>query len=275
MLFSVITINRNNQDGLKKTMESVVAQSLQDFEYIVIDGASTDNSVDIIQQYENQANLNWVSEPDKGIYNAMNKGIAKAQGEYVMMLNSGDCLTSNCVLNDIAEQLIKTNKPDILYGNIIKVWPNGKKLRQQNKDGNFTMFSFYRGTLNHVGTCIRRELFNSIGLYNETMKICSDWEWFMYAVVFNNVKPVYIDIDTVYFDMTGISENGGQNHLLITNEKRSALQKALPPAILADYDFMGNEYPMLLRLHRHPWAYRLTHFLERCLFKLEKIKNRL
>ena len=254
-------------------MESVVTQSLQDFEYIVIDGASTDNSVDIIRQYESHANLNWVSEPDKGIYNAMYKGIAKAQGEYVMMLNSGDCLTSNRVLNDIAEQLIKTNNPDILYGNIIKVWPDGKKLRQQNKNGDFTMFSFYRGTLNHVGTCIRRELFNNIGMYNETMKICSDWEWFMYAVVFNNVKPVYIDIDTVYFDMTGISENGGQNRQLIANEKRSALQKALPPAILADYDFMGNEYQMLFRLHRHPWAYRLTRFIERCLFKLEKIKK--
>lgn len=273
MLLSIITINWNNQTGLKKTMESVASQDFNDFEYIVIDGASNDGSVDIIKQYGNLPYLNWVSEPDKGIYNAMNKGIAKAQGEYIMILNSGDCLTGSQVISKIAEQLNQKGNPDILYGNTIKTWPDGREQKAPNPNTNYTMMSFYLGTLNHVGTCIRRNLFEKVGMYNENMKICSDWEWFMQAIVFKQVKPVYIDLDTVYFDMTGISENDGKNRQLILVEKRNSLLQTLPPAILADYDYMGKEYRMIQRLHRHPWAYKLTHFIERCLFKIEKYRQ--
>ena len=269
MLLSVITINRNNQSGLKKTMESVVSQSLQDFEYIIIDGASTDNSVDIIRQYESHANINWVSEPDKGIYNAMNKGIAKAQGEYIMILNSGDCLTGRNVLSDMAEQLHKKGNPDILYGNITKVWPDGRKLRQQRHNEDFTMFSFYRGTLDPDGTFIRRSLFSTFGPFDESMKICSDWAWFLKTIVFGQTKALHADIDTIYFDMTGISEGGEKSQKIINEERRKTLMASLPPLVLADYDRYSADIIMMQRLHRHPWAFRLTRLLERVLFKLE------
>ena len=270
MLLSVITINRNNQAGLKKTLESTVSQSFKDFEHIVIDGASTDNSVDIIRQYEQRTTLNWVSEPDKGIYNAMNKGIARAQGEYIMILNSGDCLTANHVLSDMAEQLQKKGNPDILYGNITKVWPDGRKLRQQRHDEDFTMFSFYRGTLDPDGTLIRRSLFETFGPFDESMRICSDWAWFMKTIVFGQTKAVHADVDTIYFDMTGISESDGKNQNIIREERRNTLQKSLPPLVLADYDRYSDDIVMTQRLHRHPWAFRLTRLLERILFKLEK-----
>ena len=98
MKLSIITINRNNAKGLEKTIQSVASQTFKDFEYVIIDGASTDDSVDVIKKYEASfAYLKWVSEPDKGIYNAMNKGICRSSGEYVMILNSGDIIATKSV----------------------------------------------------------------------------------------------------------------------------------------------------------------------------------
>ena len=109
---SIITINRNNAAGLRKTIESVVSQTYTDFEYIIIDGASTDGSVEVIKEYAEATlpcgeglgeRLYWVSEPDKGIYNAMNKGILKAQGEYLLFLNSGDWLVDKDVIKSFID----------------------------------------------------------------------------------------------------------------------------------------------------------------------------
>ena len=104
MKLSVITINFNNRDGLRKTIESVVKQTYKDFEYIIIDGGSTDGSVDVIKEYADKIDY-WVSEPDKGIYNAMNKGIDVAKGEYCIFMNSGDVFFSNDVYNEVYEDL--------------------------------------------------------------------------------------------------------------------------------------------------------------------------
>ncbi|MEP7170167.1 MAG: glycosyltransferase, partial [Bacteroidota bacterium] len=100
-LFSIITVNLNNAAGLKKTIESVVTQTFNDVEYIIIDGASTDGSKEVIKNYETKISY-WVSEKDTGIYNAMNKAIKKAKAEYCLFLNSGDSLTNKKVLNDVS-----------------------------------------------------------------------------------------------------------------------------------------------------------------------------
>ena len=97
MKLSIITINFNDAKGLEKTIQSVINQTYKDFEYIVVDGASTDGSVDVIKKYSNKL-THWVSEPDTGIYNAMNKGTRMASGEYCLYLNSGDFLADNDVL---------------------------------------------------------------------------------------------------------------------------------------------------------------------------------
>ncbi|WP_302015691.1 glycosyltransferase family 2 protein, partial [uncultured Akkermansia sp.] len=98
--FSIITINLNNREGLRKTILSVLEQKCRDFEYIVIDGASTDGSIDVIREYEHSI-TSWISEKDSGIYNAMNKGLARAGGEYIYFLNSGDFFYSPHVLSEI------------------------------------------------------------------------------------------------------------------------------------------------------------------------------
>ena len=97
MKLSIITINRNNAIGLEQTIKSVISLKYSNFEYIVIDGASTDNSIDIIRKYASSITF-WISEPDKGIYNAMNKAVDFASGEYIFFLNSGDIFTDGCSL---------------------------------------------------------------------------------------------------------------------------------------------------------------------------------
>ena len=112
---SIITINLNNKDGLRKTIESVISQTFEDFEYILIDGASTDGSVEVISQFETRLKY-WISEPDNGIYHAMNKGIKKAKGDYCLFLNSGDYLDNSTILECIFES---NHKEELLYGNFM------------------------------------------------------------------------------------------------------------------------------------------------------------
>ena len=122
MKLSIITINYNDATGLKKTLDSVAKQTSCNFEHIIIDGASTDGSVEIIREYESTlasslsplaSNLKWLSELDKGIYNAMNKGIKMATGDYLLFLNSGDCLVDDEVVEHF---VLCDNREDIISG---------------------------------------------------------------------------------------------------------------------------------------------------------------
>ena len=271
-LLTIITINWNNKDGLEKTMKSVINQNTREFEYVIVDGASQDGSVETIRQYADDKVI-WVSEKDNGIYNAMNKGIRMAKGKYVMMLNSGDWLIDNTIVEKLLTSLRLKNYPDILYGTTINVWPDGQQVRNVENEDNYTMFSFYHGTLDHVGTCIKKNLFDQYGMYDESLHICSDWSWFMKVVAFGGVKPIHIDLDTAYFDMTGISENNGKNRQIIVNERRKVLTANLPIGVLADYDIYCDDILMIKRLHRHKWAFTIVRAVERVLFKIEKWKT--
>ena len=248
----------------------MVSQTNKDLEYIVVDGASTDESVEVIRRFAEQRAVRWVSERDNGIYNAMNKGIRMAQGEYIMILNSGDHLATPQVIEQMEQALIANNMPDILYGNMIKIWPDGKTLRDRQLQDDYSLFNFYQGTLNPDGTYIRRSLFEQFGPFDEGMKICSDWAWMLKTVGMNGVKPLHVNLDTLYFDMTGVSEGGERSQKTIQNERRQMLQQTLPAPVLKDYDRYADDILIMRRLHRHPWAFKLVRFVERCLFKLEK-----
>lgn len=272
MILSIITINRNNASGLRKTMQSVLDQGFKDFEYVVVDGASTDGSVEVIEEFAPVFGdrLKWISEPDKGIYNAMNKGIRMASGEYIQILNSSDTLAGPEVVDTMLSALADNSYPSIFYGNMIKVFPEGDTIQDKSFEGRgITFFDFYVGTLNHSSAFIRKDLFEKYGHYDESLKICSDWEWFMDAVVFGGEAPEYIDFDVTCFDMTGISEKKSSKNL-IRMERRSVLEKRLAPAVLDDYSKYAEDIRMMRRIHRHKWAYSIVRFIERILFKLEK-----
>ena len=400
MQLSIITIDYNDAEGLRKTLASVAAQTYPHIQHIIVDGGSTGGSVEIIREYaDNQAkgerlevkgmgnevkgerlevkgeenggadtpastlytlhstpteisttiytnlhnstppkhNVLWVSEPDKGIYNAMNKGIEIALGkrivnddqtssliasspdrliasDYIQILNSGDILAAP----DVTERMMAMlkaqqakgerleakgmanskadtpaftpytlhstptdasrleNCPAIFYGNMIKENPDGHRVKDTCGGGDYTPESFlyfYRGTLNHDCAYIRRDLFEKYGLYNEQMKICSDWEWYVRAIVLGGEKTVYTNIDVTVFDMTGISESDGKNKDIILKERREYLESILPRTILHDYDRYSLPIVQYQRLKKyHLWG--IVHFVERVLFKLERVFRR-
>lgn len=282
MKLSIITINYNNAEGLRKTLASVAVQTYSDIEHIIIDGGSSDGSVDAIKEYV-AANpkkdpflkhtIKWVSEKDSGIYNAMNKGIRKASGSYVEILNSGDVLAAPDVTERMVREVEKEEYPAILYGNMMKSYDGKTIINRDTCGGDMytpeSFLYFYKGTLNHDCAYIRRDLFDKYGLYNEDMKICSDWEWYVKAIVMGGEKPVYTNIDVTIFDMNGVSESYGKNADIIKHERREYLEKILPPSVLRDYDMYAFPITQYQRLKKHHlWG--VVYFIERVLFKLEK-----
>ncbi len=271
MKLSIITINRNNAAGLEATMQSVLNQTCCEFQYVIIDGASSDSSIELIRSYADKfgPRLKWISEPDKGIYNAMNKGIRMASGEYVQFLNSGDRLASNGVTEKMYKALENNGYPSILYGNMLKDMPYGILRDRCFAGQDITFLGFYNGTLNHSPAYIRKTLFDKYGFYDESLKIVSDWKWYLLAIVLGEEKPVYTDLDVTLFDMNGISET---NKELDVTERKHVLSDLIPAAFLADYERWSFPIDQMKRLQRHPWAYKMVWFLERVLFKMENRK---
>lgn len=269
MLLSIITINRNNSMGLEKTMRSVACQTSKEFEYIVIDGASTDSSVAVIKSHESEfSHLKWVSEPDTGIYNAMNKGLRMVSSEYVQILNSGDVLASADVVERMMKALDDKGNPDILYGNMIKAFADGSRVRDCGFEGEVpTMYGFIHGTLNHDPVYIRRSLFDKFGFYREDLPITADWRWYVEAIPFGGVIPEYVNIDVTIFDMNGISETQIERR---EKERDEELRRILPIGVYQDYRTYYFPIEQVRRLQRFPLAYKLFYFIERVLFKLEK-----
>ena len=336
MTLSIITINYNNAEGLRKTLASVASQTYAYVEHIIVDGGSTDESVEILRAYpqplperrgeilegkfptQNPAHkVIWVSEKDNGIYNAMNKGIRMATSEYIQILNSGDILAAP----DVTERMMAAleaqqvkgerleakgeengkadtpastpytlhstptkaftpytlhptptetsspiqNRPTIFYGNMIKVNAAGEVVGRSGY-AEYSLRQFYSSTLNHDCAYIRKDLFEEYGLYDENLKIVSDWKWYLQAIGLGRVKPEYVDIDVTNFDDGGISET---NLALRNKERRQVLEELLPPAVLWDYDTHAFEMEQMNRLRK--WKlYPLVYFMERVLFKLEK-----
>ena len=231
MKLSIITINRNNAEGLRKTIESVVSQTYTDFEYIIIDGASTDESVDVIKEYADCVTY-WVSEPDKGIYNAMNKGILKANGEYLLFLNSGDWLVDEDVVKYFVSQ--KSNS-DIVAGNA-KLWDGEVIGIFESADTSKIDFStFFYNTIPHQASFIKHELLLKNDLYNESYKIVSDWEFFIKAIIIHNCSYFHIDRTIVFYDMQGISAREESNKIL-RDERQNVLMTLMPRVYKSFYN---------------------------------------
>ena len=309
---TIITINYNNASGLQKTMESVLSQTSNDFEYIVIDGGvaslnppeggtsrPVQQDVEVIEKFIAEKGLKengftrctWLSpfggvgggffsEPDNGIYHAMNKGIRMAKGEYIHFLNSGDWLVDEFVVERMLKELssfefrvsgsesgVEATPIDIFVGNKIMVRPDGKVRYGRNDKRPVTAFTFYRGTIEHTSAYIRRAMFDVVGMYDESLRIVSDYKWYFDAVLNHNALVAFTDIYVSYFDNTGISST---NLALDKAERRQVLEQMLPSAVLADYDRYHFAIDQYERLRRYPILYKLVYLTERILFKFDK-----
>jgi len=181
---SIITVNLNNNPGLRRTMESVLHQKYTEYEYVVVDGGSEDGSVQSIREVENSfaGNFQWTSEPDSGIYEAMNKGIRMAKGEYLLFLNSGDFLVNSMVLEDVFSS---SHTADFLLGRC-HVSENGSVIRTANPPQKITFGYLYHNALAHQSTFIKRDLFEKYGYYREDFRFNSDVEFWYRTIVLQN-----------------------------------------------------------------------------------------
>lgn len=271
MKLSIITINYNNAAGLKKTLDSVATQTYTDFEHIIVDGASTDGSVDEIIAYSqspiaNRHKITWISEPDTGIYNAMNKGIKMANGEYLLFLNSGDFLIGEDVLEKVFENELKA---DILCARC-HVSDNGKVVWTSNPPEEVTFGTLYLVGLAHQSTFIRKSLFEQYGYYDESFRYNADIEFWYRAIVDNGASTQKIDVITTDYNLDGISSKEHQADSYIKEKER-----ILAPykAFVVDYDLYSSKAKDLYILE---WLkkHKLLHAIVLLFYKMErKIKK--
>jgi len=205
---SVITINFNNRSGLEKTIASVINQTYNNIEYIVIDGGSTDGSVEIIKQYKSNLDY-WVSEKDNGIYNAMNKGIAKATGEYLLFMNSGDCFADNGIVKKVFS--LHLNQ-EIIYGNV--TFMDHASHSSWCPPAFISFDHFVQSSIPHQASFIKRSLFAKVGLYNEQLKISSDWKFFLDAIVKHNCTYKKVEMFIAVCEDNGLSRKPGNQQFL-------------------------------------------------------------
>lgn len=222
MKVSVITINFNNKIGLQDTVRSVVSQSYPNMEYIIIDGGSTDGSKEVLE--DNKQNISyWVSEPDKGIYNAMNKGIAKATGEYCIFMNSGDCFVDENTVKTVFEKSINA---DIICGNT--VFSGGHVIPAKKE---ITFDSLFENAICHQSCFIRTSLMQKYG-YDESLRIVADRKFFIQALILDNCTYYAVDVNVAKYDITGFSS---QNPVASRLEYTKVLEELIPERIRIDY----------------------------------------
>lgn len=225
MLISIITVNYNDSLGLELTIKSVKEQTFSDYEHIVIDGGSNDGSQKIIEANKESFSY-WVSEPDNGIYHAMNKGIKVAKGEYLYFLNSGDHFNNNTSLNKVYSFL---KNDDVIYFNINVIGDNKSYIKRPPEK---LTFKFLHEDLPaHQATFIKKDLFNQLGYYDENLKIVSDWKFLILAICKHNATYKYIDetFSTYYRD--GLSSLK-ENQTLVKAERERVLNKEFMPFVV-------------------------------------------
>ena len=219
MKITVVTISYNAKVEIERTIHSVVNQRLADFEYIVVDGASTDGTVDIIRKYQNII-TKWISEPDTGIYNAMNKGIDMATGDYCIFMNAGDVFANNNVLYQI-DSFLKLGY-DIYNGNAFYV-KNREVLWYRKCHKDVSLSYFYRSSICHQATFIKTDLLKSLH-YDEGFRMVSDWKFWIQTLCKGGASYLPVDVDVCCFDMTGLTNTNRERGL---KERNVVLQELL------------------------------------------------
>ena len=260
MKLSIVTVNYNDAEGLERTIKSVISQTFHDYEFIIIDGGSTDESVGVIKQYESYIDY-WVSEPDGGIYPGMNKGLRQAKGEYLNFMNGGDCYHSSDVLQTI---FTLGSDADIITGEHAE---NG--LRNVGKYG-VTMLDLYKWAIDHQASFIKRE----VALrhpYDEKYRIVSDWKFFIEALIFDNCTFFYTDTIVADVDMKGISNT---NYELDKKEREAVLRELFPERVMKDYQLLASIHPEMLKVApRISKSQKIQKAILKMAYQLLKIKG--
>ena len=228
MTLSIITINYNNRDGLQKTIDSVIAQTWTDYEWIVIDGGSTDGSKELIEQYQDHFAY-WCSEPDNGVYNAMNKGIAKAIGDYLNFMNSGDCYYEAETLKNV---FTKERKADILYGDCMSVFSDHEELIRYPAE--MELYMLYGLPICHQALFCKASLLKN-KMYDESYKICADWK-FLLEEAMRDATYEYVECTVCKYDMDGMSST----HDELFRDEWQKVQAVIPEIVRRSMEHLNS-----------------------------------
>lgn len=229
MKISLITVTFNSEKTLSSTIQSVLKQTYKEIEYIIIDGKSQDKTISIIRKFESSFNekLKWISEPDRGLYDAMNKGINIATGDVIGILNSDDFFTNNNILEQVAKEFHNNNKLDAVYGDVHFVHPD-------NLDKSIRYYSskVFKQSLMRIGMMpahpsfyMRKECFEKYGLYKTNYKIAADFEFLLRVIYKHKIRTQYIPIDMVTMRTGGASTSGIKSHIQIMKEHLRAFKE--------------------------------------------------
>lgn len=227
MKYSIITVNYNNKEGLRKTIESVIQQTFRDLEFIIIDGGSTDGSVEVLKEYDTHIDY-WISEPDGGIYQGMNKGIKKATGEYLNFMNSGDCFFATDILEKVSHY---NSNADFVVGKDYHYNTETHQGHASIQPPRTTMIHFFVATLDHQSSFIKRELFKD-SLYDDNHRLVSDWIFFTEKIVKEQKQVQFIPDIVCRREEGGLSEQQWQKN---RKEIDQYLHQFLYPGIYEDY----------------------------------------
>jgi len=237
---SIITVCLNDRAGLEKTLKSVFSQKENrgGVEVIVIDGGSTDGGAEYLMSHADKLAY-WCSESDNGIFNAMNKGVAHARGEFCIFMNAGDTFAGDDVLQKIFDaENADLSDADVIVGTAF-CQRNGETVRVEipPKRLTFAFFRVFHGYLNHQSTFTRREWLLKYP-YDETLKIVGDWKFCLQALILDNARYVAVNVPVGIFDLAGVdSRKPGSEEL----EREKVYGDLKIERILADYDFILNK----------------------------------
>jgi glycosyltransferase involved in cell wall biosynthesis len=250
---SIITVNYNQAANLQKTFDSVFCQTFTDYEYIVIDGGSTDGSKALIEQNQDKLTY-WVSEKDKGIYNAMNKGIAQAKGEYCYFLNSGDRLYNATTLADLFSKNITE---EVVCGKI--VFASAERQRTGGHPQKITFSFLFHSYFCHQAVFFKTSLFNRTGVYDESFKILADWALLTLALAKYHASYRYLeDVVIAYYDTSGISSQK-QSEQIMQQEKLRIMQQHFP-VMIDDMDELQQLRKQMKEMKSSPRLYKAFNF---------------
>ncbi len=242
---SIITVVYNGEKYLEDTIKSVINQTYSNIEYIIIDGGSTDGTVDIIKKYEDKIAY-WISEKDRGIYDAINKGIKVSSGDYIGVIGGDDTYYIDAI-EAIANNINKSDKKiDLIYGNIAYVDENNTVLKKKKSSLPNEKFFMIKGmSIPHIGSFVRSDIYGQYGDYDLSFKYASDYEYYL-KLYLNNIHIDYIDHYITNFRNTGVTNN----YMLQSNIEVFLIRKR------AKIGFALNTY-FLIRTLLAKYLYRL------------------
>jgi glycosyltransferase involved in cell wall biosynthesis len=250
-LISIITVNLNNFKGLELTINSVLNQTFQDFEFILIDGGSTDGSELLLDSYSDRFSFS-ISENDNGIFDAMNKGILHSTGQYLLFLNSGDWLISN----DSLEKVFNcAHDSDIIIAGT-RVSHNGKIIHTTSPQNEISLQTFWYNTIPHQSCFIKKKLFDEYGLYDISLKYHGDYDFWIRTIILNNCSIESIGEIITDYNLEGISSQDSHKEMS-KYEMNQVLSRYFSQRILSDYKIWEESAKNMEPLF---WIYRKYFF---------------